>query len=234
MNNLQPVEHTTYCRYSEGGFVTLGFLIQLTNAVFPSLAFLMRMDDVLNLHFLSRMACTQKYVDQFTLPPEFRMNLRMGQAITTVGLAILYAPILPISALIGLLGILVQYAVDQYMALRHSSRPRAFQVEAFSGANYLLRLLPLIQLLLVLFFYFGYRARYASIVGLVIWATACVVPLMTHLRQREYTKWVEGGRPRCYPAVSLSSYGHLHCCLGKIPPKGSPRKRQLSVNQLLV
>lgn len=194
----------TGCRYSEGGFVTLGFLIQLTNAVFPSLAFLVRMDDIFNLHFLSHMACTQKYVDQFTLPPEFRMNLRMGQAITTVGLAILYAPILPISTFIGLLGILVQYAVDQYMALRHSSRPRAFQVEAFYGANYLLRLLPLIQLFLILVFYFGTSAGYASIAGLIIWATACVVPLMNHLRQREYTKWVEGGRPKCAPAGSTT------------------------------
>ena len=186
--------------------MTLGFLIQLTNAVFPSLAFLVRMDDVLNLRFLSHMACTQKYVDQFTLPPEFRMNLRMGQAITTLGLAILYTPILPISAFIGLLGMLVQYAVDQYMALRHSSRPRAFQVEAFTGANYLLRLLPLIQLFLILAFYFGRRAGYASIVGLVIWGTACIVPLMNDLQNREYKKWVESGRPRCGPAISLSPW----------------------------
>lgn len=177
--------------------MSLGFLVQLTNAVFPSLAFMFRMDDILNLHFLSHMACTQKYVDQFTLPPEFRMNLRMGQAITTVGLAVLYAPMLPISPFIGFVGILIQYTVDQYMALRHSSRPRAFQVEAFYGANYLLRLLPLIQLFLIFVFYFGSsKAWSASIAGLVIWGTACVFPLMNRLRQREYTKWVEGGRPR--------------------------------------
>jgi F0F1-type ATP synthase assembly protein I len=152
-------------------------------------------------------ACTQKYVDQYTLPPEFRMNLRMGQAITTVGLAILYVPILPISAFIGFVGMVIQYAVDQYLALRHSSRPRAFQVEAFYGANYLLRLLPLIQLFLILAFYFGEIAFIPSVVGLVIWIVACIVPLTTHIRQLEYTKWVEGGRPKCAPA----------CCLAVIP-----------------
>lgn len=192
--------HGKSCRLSEGGFIELGFLIQITNAIFPSIAFTFRMDDILPLHFLSHMACTQKYVDQFTLPPEFRMNLRMGQAITTVGLAILYAPILPISTFIGLLGIIVQYVTDQYMALRCSSRPRAFQVEAFHGANYLLRLLPLMQLFLILGFYFRGTKNWhliACLVGLIIWGTACVVPLLNGLRQKEYAKWVEGGRPRC-------------------------------------
>lgn len=34
----------------------------------------------------------------------------MGQAITTVGLSILYAPILPLSPFIGLCGMIIQYA----------------------------------------------------------------------------------------------------------------------------
>jgi hypothetical protein len=38
----------------------------------------------------------------------------MGKAITTVGISILYAPIFPLSPLIGLVALLVQYGADQY------------------------------------------------------------------------------------------------------------------------
>jgi hypothetical protein len=92
----------------------------------------------------------------------------VGKGITSVGLTILYAPILPITALIGFVGIFIQYVVDQYLALRHSLRPRAFQVEAFNGANNFLGLLQLFQLLLILAFCFGEIAAIPSVVGLVI------------------------------------------------------------------
>lgn len=60
-------------RFSTGGFVDVAFTIQLFNAVLPHLAFIFRTDDIINLHFLSHMACTQTYVDNTTQPPPFRM-----------------------------------------------------------------------------------------------------------------------------------------------------------------
>ena len=123
----------------------------------------------------------------------------MGQAITTVGLSILYAPILPISVFIGLLGMLVQYAVDQYMALRHSSRPRAFQVEAFTGANYVLLSLPLLQLGLIWSLYFvdiWWDISTYMLIGLIVWLVLVVVPFTNFFRQRQYSRWIQAGRPR--------------------------------------
>ena len=109
------------CRYTKGGLAELAFLIQVANAFAGSLAFLFRVDDVFFLHFLSRMACSKVYASEYMHPPAFRMNLRLGQAVTTVGLSVLYAPILPLSPLIGLVGTLFQYAIDHYVALRHLS-----------------------------------------------------------------------------------------------------------------
>lgn len=208
------------CRYTQGGLVELAFLIQVANAFAGSIAFLFRVDDVFFVHFLSRMACSKLYASEYLHPPAFRMNLRLGQAVTTVGLSILYAPILPLSPLIGLIGTIFQYAVDQYIALRHSSKPRAFQVEALTGTNYILRLLPLAQLILIWGLYFNFdrgvneedlknnekdrktfepTEHLAEIFGIVIWGVACIVPLMNRVRQFEYKRWVEGGRPRCAP-----------------------------------
>jgi hypothetical protein len=200
------------CRYTSGGLVELAFLIQVANAFSSSIFFLVGPDEMFFLHFLSRMACSKLYASEYLHPPAFRMNLRLGQAVTTVGLSILYAPILPLSPMIGVVGTLFQYAVDQYIALRHSSKPRAFQVEALTGVNYILRLLPLAQVLLIWVLYFNFdrgsergseqtRAYRVSehtpeIMGIVIWALACIVPLMNKSRHVEYKRWVEGGRPR--------------------------------------
>jgi hypothetical protein len=181
-----------------GGLAELAFLVQLTNVIAPSFAFLFRLDDMQYIHFLSRMACGRDYAYIYLQPPAFRMNLRMGQAINTVGLALLYAPILPLSPIIGFAGVVVQYCVDQYIALRRSSKPRNFQVDALSGANYVLRLLPLFQVLLCGGVYFKHveGAWVPVALGIVIWGLAGLMPLMNRIRQSEYTKWVEGGRPR--------------------------------------
>ena len=110
--------------------------------------------------------------------------------------------------MIGLIGTLFQYAIDHYVALRHSSKPRAFQVEALTETNYILRLLPLAQVILIWGLYFNFDRGFETqgfkvsehapeIIGIVIWVVACLVPLMNRVREMEYKRWVEGGRPRC-------------------------------------
>lgn len=132
-------------RYRRGGFVETAFWIQLGNAFLPSIASVVGMPRMLRLHSLSRAAVTQTYADKWTDPEPFSMAYRLALGILTVGLSLLYAPILPISPFIGLVGITVHYAADQYVALRHSLKPRAFDVEALDAVNYVLRLLPLAQ-----------------------------------------------------------------------------------------
>ena len=67
------------------------------------------------------------------------------QGILTVGLSLFYAPILPLSPVIGLVGLLIHYAADQYIALRHSLKPPAFEISALENPRLILRLIPLIQ-----------------------------------------------------------------------------------------
>ena len=202
-------EKLLLCRYTSGGLAELAFLVQVANAFAGSIAFLFRVDDVFYIHLLSRMACSKVYANEYMHPPAFRMNLRLGQAVTTVGLSILYAPILPLSPLIGLIGTIFQYSVDQYVALRHSSKPRTFQVEALTGVNYILRFLPLAQVILIWAVYFDFSrgnqvnprklaagSHVPEILGVIIWVVASILPLMNRVRQVEYKRWVEGGRPR--------------------------------------
>lgn len=105
----------------------IALLVQLSNVVVPNFLALFRFLDMLAYHFLSRMACSKLYACNFLHPPAFRLNQRLPGAIYTLGLSILYTPVLPISPLIGAVALIVQYAVDQYIALRHSSKPRSFQ-----------------------------------------------------------------------------------------------------------
>ena len=107
--------------------------MQLSNIVFPNFMALFRFDDTVTFHFLSRMACSKVYACNYLHPPAFRLNKRLPGAIYTLGLSILYTPVLPISPLIGAVALAVQYAVDQYIALRHSSKPRSFQVRCAGG-----------------------------------------------------------------------------------------------------
>lgn len=116
------------CRFAPGGLPDIALLVQLSNVVMPNFVALFRFMDMLAYHFLSRMACSKLYACNFLHPPAFRLNQRLPKAIYTLGLSVLYTPVLPISPLIGVVALIVQYAVDQYIALRHSSKPRSFQV----------------------------------------------------------------------------------------------------------
>jgi hypothetical protein len=188
--------------------VDYAFWLQVVNVVLPPLFFIFWPEDVLNLHIFSRAACTTTYIDRFIQPPPFRTAYRMGEAITTVGISILYAPIVPISPLIGLVALIVQYGVDQYIILRHSAKPRAFQVEAFTAANYLLRFLPLVQTLLCAFVYFwegpwrSYNIVFkdkAVTIGVIVWCVLAILPVISILRTWEYSKLPKQARPEYVP-----------------------------------
>ena len=56
-------------------------------------------------------------------PREFDIAVRYATAIKSLGLAILYAPILPISYMICFVGFLITYASDIYYATRSSRKP---------------------------------------------------------------------------------------------------------------
>ena len=123
------------------------FFIQIANAILPAVIFLMQISGTVMVQFFSRAACSRYYVEGWLMPMHFMMAQRLAQAMLTLGLAILYAPILPISPLIGLVAMVIHYAADQFVVLRRSRQPPPFgaDVEALAGANVIMRLLPLFQ-----------------------------------------------------------------------------------------
>jgi hypothetical protein len=134
-----------FCRYTKGGFAETAFYLQVGNAVLNPIAAIFNPLRIIEYHSFSRAAATLKYIDRFLDPLPFDMAYRLAQSVLTVGLSILYAPILPVSPLIGLFAIILQYFTDQYIALRHSIAPLAFDVEALAPLNLILRGLLLIQ-----------------------------------------------------------------------------------------
>lgn len=78
---------------------------------------------ILNFHIFSRFARTQAYLHSCLEPTEFSLPQRYANTINTVGLAILYAPVLPLSPAIAFVGLLISYATDQYIALRKAHKP---------------------------------------------------------------------------------------------------------------
>jgi hypothetical protein len=133
------------CRYARGGLAETAFWLQVGNAILPSIAFVWNPLRLFEYHSFSYAAQTQAYVDRFLDPLPFDMAYRLAQCVLTLGLSILYAPILPISPMIGLFGIVLHYWTDQYIALRHSIAPVAFDVESLAPLNQIIRFLLLVQ-----------------------------------------------------------------------------------------
>ena len=68
------------CRYSSDGFAETALIIQLLNSVLPSLAFVFRVPELIMVHFFSRAAHSQAYVDGWLDPQPFLMAQRLSQA----------------------------------------------------------------------------------------------------------------------------------------------------------
>lgn len=167
------------CRYTRGGIVEAAFYIQAINAVLPDLISVFDVARMLRYHFFANMAHTQAYMNSAMEPPLFNLPLRFASAVRTVALGVLYAPVLPISPAISVVGLVVSYFADQYLALHISRKPRAFDVDTLAAVNHIIELLPMAQMLLVFLIYFkdadGIVAPF--VVGTVIWSFFFLVPL---------------------------------------------------------
>lgn len=103
----------------------------------------------------------QAQLDRLLAPPPFPLAEQHASAVTTVGLALWYMPVLPISPLIALVGLSVSYCANKYCALRRAAAPPNLSGMVTTPVNWLLRLLPLVQLVLMKELY--YRVSQPSI-----------------------------------------------------------------------
>ena len=109
---------------------------------------------------------------------------RYASAAKTITLAILYAPILPLSPMIGFIGIILSYLTDQWLALRVCRMPRNYGPDALQLASTTLTMLPLAQLLLMYLLYFvGWSGTALPfVVGICIWALFKLLPVKALVR----------------------------------------------------
>ena len=169
--------------YSRGGLMESAFYVQCANALGPTLFNLLGLGDKLKYYILSYYARTQPMLNQLLAPPPFPMAEQHASAVTTIGLAMLYMPVLPISPIISLVGLTISYCANKWIALRRAAAPPHFSGMVTAPLNWLLRLLPLLQLVLMKQLYFK---DYPAVIpvfytGLAFWILFCLAPIRAFL-----------------------------------------------------
>lgn len=112
-------------RYTPGGIIEAAFYIQVFGAIFSPVVQLFNSLRLISYHFRLRHVCSMAYREHVQRLQPFPLHVRYAIVLKTVALAVLYAPVLPISPGIGFLGVALGYAVDQYLALRVYEKPKA-------------------------------------------------------------------------------------------------------------
>jgi hypothetical protein len=99
-------------------------------------------------------------LDRLLAPPAFPLAEAHAGSVTTLGLALFYAPILPLSPFIALAALLIASASHKWVALRRAAAPANLSGLVTAPLNWLLRLLPLVQLVLMRQLYFVVRSAW--------------------------------------------------------------------------
>lgn len=130
-------------------------------------------------------------------PPLFPLAEQHAGALTTLGLAMFYMPVLPISPVIAFFGLLLSFSVNKGIALRRAAAPPNLSGMVTSSLNWLLRLLPLLQLILMKELYFRGDPNVDPIfyTGLAVWILLALAPiraLMGWVKRRRATTAAAG------------------------------------------
>jgi len=164
--------------YLRGGLADQAFFIQVTNAVLPEMMFILQ---ALNLpqYIFAKHVHTQACADAMAILPEPLVAERYASVLKSILLALLYSPMIPVSYIVGLVGIIFTYWGDKYVFLRLMRRPRELD-HRLMGAfnNVLLWVLP-VQLLVAFMRFFRDEPTAALPMwfGLAIWGVFLCAPL---------------------------------------------------------
>lgn len=186
--------------YLKGGLMEQAFFIQLSNAILPDLLTLFDPLDALNVYFFSRFARTQRKLDNLVMPRHFFLSVRYAAAVKTMGLALFYMPVLPISPLIAALGLLISYFTDKYVALRLAQKPHNLAYVVTIAINNAILVLPLVQLLLIWRLYFVHQEWVLVVfwIGASIWIVFALTPVSHILKwdvASKFADWGTAGAP---------------------------------------
>ncbi|PRW39140.1 kinase domain [Chlorella sorokiniana] len=215
--------------YSRGGLLESAFYMQVANALLPPLATLCDLEDLVYSQWISRSAKTQAMMNRLLQPPEFLLAEQYASALTTLGLALCWMPVLPISPLIAALGLFLGYWAEKVVALRRAAHPGNLRGKLVSSAALLIRLLPLVQLLLMRFLYFVDEGAMVPVfwTGLAVWLLFAIAPLRSLLglvARRRST--VTGGLSYQETLGSGQRQGLDDAYAAQLPPCASPEYQQ--------
>jgi len=130
-------------------------------------------------HWLAPMAKTLQVQEDLMRPPTFGLARSYAELLKTVGFAAIYAPAIPSSYLIGLIGIFVLYWCKKYQGLFMAEAPPKLREDSF-GITATARIINLLQILFgCLIFYRFDDGIYTTLwVNIGIWAIA-LIPIRT-------------------------------------------------------
>ena len=165
--------------YVRGGLMEAAFFVQCSNALLPPLVHLLGIGDKFKRYLLAPHARTQEMLNRMLAPPIFPMAEQHAASVTSIGLAMFYMPVLPISPFISMAGLILSYFTNKWIALRRAAAPPNLNGMVTSSLNFLLRLLPLVQLILMKYLYF---VGYSSITpvfwtGFAFWIIFMIAPI---------------------------------------------------------
>ena len=164
--------------YVPGGFMEVAFWMQTFNV----LALPFRVFSpwhYITSNWLAPMAKTLQVQEDLVRPPSFGLARSYAELLKTVGFAAIYAPAIPSSYLIGLVGIFVLYWCKKYQGLFIAEAPPKLREDSF-GITATARIINLLQILFgcLVFYRFDdgiYTTLWANI---GVWAIA-LIPIRT-------------------------------------------------------
>ena len=170
--------------------------LQVVNAFLPDLLDLLDPARIVRFRVFAHFARSQPFLNWCYAPPDLDLAQRFAGSVKTLALSVLYAPVLPVSPVIGFVGLAFSYVTDRWLALRISQAPREFDIEALAYVADIVSLLPLGQLLLVyLLYYRGAEGetRVPFAVGTAIYLLWVVLPIKQKLGLAKYDVQEDGG-----------------------------------------
>jgi hypothetical protein len=165
--------------FSRGGLMDAAFYIMCANSLVPPLFHLLGLGDKIKYYILSPFARTQPMLNQLLAPPLFPMAEQYAASVTTLGLALWYMPVLPMSPMIALVGLSISYCSNKWVAVRRAAAPPNLSGMVTAPLNWLLRLLPLVQMILMKQLYFKDYPTIDPVfyTGLAFWTLFCLAPI---------------------------------------------------------
>ena len=165
--------------YNSGGLAEQAVYIQLLAGIAPDVYNLIDPDRFLRRYIFPRVVSTQQQMDELFAPNEFVLAEHYAAVIKTVGLALLFGPMSPLSYLIGFIGIVLTYLVDKYVAIKRARVPRRLTSDNAYSVYNLLWVLGLAQILISGLVYLQSRPYDPTlwIIALVLYLIAMILPL---------------------------------------------------------